>query len=368
MAHAQGARGGWGRAGRLAGIYAGALACGFVGDWLNLPLPWMIGAMVFATALRLADLAVPVLPLSRALGQIVVAAAVGLSFTPEAVAALGALIVPMLAAALLTVVAGFASAAVLMRLGRTDMVTAGLASVPIGPVESANLARRHGVAPGPVVLAQTLRIMLLIVVIPPVLVALDGSVRDPSAALRAMPWTAEGAALLFAAALGGGFLAWWLRISNPFFVGSLAGAAGAAALTLPVTAFPYPVLVGAQLFLGVWLGAVFDRALIARARGFVPAALVSTLVMVSLCAAMGLALAWLTGLPWEVMVLATAPGSVTEMALTAKILQEGIAVVTAFHLVRIFLILPAAPLIFRIAAHLAGRHGLGPGGRNRPPD
>ena len=31
------------------------------------------------------------------------------------------------------------------------------------------------------------------------------------------------------------------------------------------------------------------------------------------------------------MILATAPGSVTETAFTAKILQEGIAVVTAFH-------------------------------------
>ncbi|WP_274425226.1 AbrB family transcriptional regulator [Chelativorans sp. YIM 93263] len=38
------------------------------------------------------------------------------------------------------------------------------------------------------------------------------------------------------------------------------------------------------------------------------------------------------------------PGSVTEMALTAKILEQGVAIVKAFHVVRIFIIIPSAPL------------------------
>ena len=73
---------------------------------------------------------------------------------------------------------------------------------------------------------------------------------------------------------------------------------------------------------------------------------------------MGAAIAWITGEKWTVMILATAPGSVTEMALTAKILQEGIAVVTAFHLVRIFIILPFAPLMISLTARLARMWGL----------
>jgi uncharacterized membrane protein AbrB (regulator of aidB expression) len=70
---------------------------------------------------------------------------------------------------------------------------------------------------------------------------------------------------------------------------------------------------------------------------------------------MAFAVSALTGIDWQIMVLATAPGSVTEMALTAKILHQGVAIVTAFHVVRIFIILPAAPLIFAITARLAGR-------------
>jgi len=350
----------WNRIVHIALIYAGALVVGVVFDWLNVPLPWMIGAMVFATALRMGDLPVPVYPVTRPMGQMVVAASVGLSFTPEAVAAMGSLLVPMVIAAILTVVMGFLVAAVLMRMTHLDVVTASLASVPVGPVESGHLATRYGVAPGPVVFTQTLRIMLLVLTIPPILVMLDGTIADPTAALRDVEWSFLGVAVLIVFAIAGTLVAQLLRIANPFFVGALAGSAVAAALSMPITAFPYPVLVTAQIFLGVWLGAVFDRALMRRAGGFIPAAFVSTVLMVSLCAAMGLGLSAITGVSWQVMVLATAPGSVTEMALTAKVLQEGIAIVTAFHLVRVFIIMPSAPLLFSVTARLARRYGLGP--------
>jgi len=339
-------------------IYAGALVCGAVGNWINLPLPWMIGAMVFATALRLADLPVEVPTVTRPIGQMIVATSVGLSFTPAAVSAVSALFVPMISVAVLTIVAGFAVAAVLMRMTRTDVITATLSSIPMGPVESANLAGRDGVPPGPIIFAQTLRIMILVVFIPPALVALSEDVQNPIAVLREIPWTITGALLLGGFGVAGAVAARVVRLGNPFFVGSLGGAALAAALSFPVSAYPYPVLVVAQIFLGVWLGAVFDRRLLRSAAGFIPGAVASSLLLVAICVGMGLGLALVTGVPWPVMVLSTAPGSVTEMALTAKILQEGVAVVTAFHLVRIFIILPSAPLIISLTARIARLWGV----------
>jgi uncharacterized protein len=344
----------------IAQIYAGAVASGAVASWLNVPLPWMIGSLLFAMLVRLADRPVRVPMRTRPLGQLLVASSVGLSFTPEAVSAMGALLGPMLAATALTVAAGFAAAALVMRLAGVDAVTATLASMPMGPVESANLARRYGIAPGPVVVSQTMRIVMLVIFVPPALVWIDGSVDDPSAALRETPWTLGGAVLLFVCAGAGALLLNALRISNPWFVGSLAGAAGAAALTLPISAYPYPVLAAAQIFLGVWLGAAVDRELFRRAGGFLLAAFASALLLIGLCIAVGIGLAWSAGLPLPVMILATAPGSVTEMALTAKILQQGVAVVTAFHLTRIFIILPFAPLIVGMTARAATRFGIGP--------
>lgn len=339
-------------------IYAGALLFGLVAHWIGFPLPWMIGAMVFAAGVRLAERPLPIPGQTRQIGQILVATSVGLSFTPAAVSAMTSLLLPMVGAAILTIALGFVTAAFLMRLTRVDVITAALASIPMGPVESATLAARHNVLPGPVIFAQTLRIMLLVVLIPPAIVAIDGSVKDPVAALGAMEWSWTGAGLLGVSGVAGAFAARAVGLANPFFVGSLGGAAVAAALSLPITAYPYPVLVLAQVFLGVWLGGVVDRELLRRARGFIPGSILASALMILLCTGMGLGLTWLTGQSWQVMLLSTAPGSVTEMALTAKILEDGLAVVTAFHVVRIFIILPFAGTIIGLTARLATRWGL----------
>lgn len=336
-------------------VYAGAVAAGWFMSWLNTPMPWMIGPMVFAGLVSGLGKSVKVPVVTRPVGQTVVAAAVGLSFTPAALIAVAEQVVPMVAVALLTIVAGFIVAGVLMRLTSIDVVSASLASVPGGPVEMAALASHYGVAPGPVAFAQTMRIALLVLIIPPVIVGLAGGLPEASDVLLGGELDLLGGGLLLAIAAAGGFVFRAVRITSPFFLGALGFSAAAAALSLPVSMPPLVILASAQVLLGVWLGCMFDREMLVRSRGFIPAAFVSTLVLLVLCAAMALGVSALTGLDWQTMVLATAPGSVTEMALTAKILQQGVAIVTAFHVVRIFITLPAAPLIFAITARLAGR-------------
>lgn len=61
--------------------------------------------------------------------------------------------------------------------------------------------------------------------------------------------------------------------------------------------------------------------------------------------AVAVALALILGLDWELMVLSAAPGGVTEMALTAKFLGLDVALITAFHLTRIFIFIPNIPWI-----------------------
>lgn len=334
-------------------VYCGAALFGYVTYLLSVPLPWMIGPMIFSAGLALFWRSARVPRITRPIGQMIVASVVGLSFTAESVAALGQLVLPMVLVALLTIVAGFVAAMVLRRLADVDVVAAGLASIPGGPVEMAALAEHHNVLPGPIALAQTLRISLLVLIIPPLLVAISGGA--PNAAAVMGEQNLPGILLLFALAVTGGLIFRRLRITSPFFLGALGFNAAAAALALPVSMPPYWVLAAAQILLGVWLGCMFDRETLAHTRAFVLAAIISTGVLIVLCAGMAFAIAAVTGIEWQTMVLATAPGSVTEMALTAKILDQQVAIVTAFHIVRIFIILPFLPLIFSITAKLANR-------------
>lgn len=348
------------KTGRYVLIYAGAVAAGFLASLAHVPLPWMIGPLLFSSALGMAGVTVRVPAITRPVGQTVIAGSVGLAFTPAAFIAVGEQFLAMIVVTILTVAAGFLVAAVLMRLAHIDVISASLASIPIGPVETALMAQKYNVAPGPILFAQTLRIMLLVLLVPPVIIALDGTVDDPGAVLGSMVVEPSGAVLLIALATIGGILFKKLGLANPFFLGPLAFSAAAAALSLPVSAVPYTILAAAQVLLGAWLGAMFDRELLRSAGSFAFAALVSTILLIVLCCIMALGISAVTGIHWTTMVLATAPGSVTEMALTAKILQEGVAMVTAFHLVRIFIILPAAPLIFAATARLAKRHATQP--------
>lgn len=348
-------RQGFGQLVHVMQVMAGAVLFGFVAMWLNFPLPWMLGAMLFSGTVRLLNFPVRIPVQTRQLGQILIASSVGLSFTPEALQVMGALAFPMFLSAILTILLSFGVAIILQKMTKVGASTAILATLPLGPVESAVLAQKFGVASGPIVFAQTSRIVFLVILIPPLIVLLDGTVNDPIAVLRGAEWSTSGATLLFAFGLAGAVLLKWLKVSNPFFIGALGAAALGAVLDLPVSAYPYLVLVGAQIFLGIWLGAAIDRDLFRKAGGFLGGSVLTSILMIILCALMGVGLAALTGQPWQVMVLATAPGSVTEMALTAKILQDGLALVTAFHIMRIFIILPFARVIVAQALRLMGQ-------------
>jgi uncharacterized membrane protein AbrB (regulator of aidB expression) len=86
----------------------------------------------------------------------------------------------------------------------------------------------------------------------------------------------------------------------------------------------------------------------------VVAAILTTIVLLLACSGIGLAVSFGAGIPWDTMLLAAAPGSVTEMALTAEVMHANAAVVTAFHIVRIFTILAAARRIFVLVRRVAG--------------
>lgn len=331
-------------------LFLAAYCCGLMLSWLHFPLPWLVGAILAAFVLRTSGFHFTVPRWARPLGQVAVASSIGLLFTPAALLDLQTLIWPILVAAVGTILVGLACAAVLARMSGMDFVSAGLATIPIGPVESATVANRLERDPGPIIFAQTLRILLIVIIIPALIIGSAAQRGTPTATLQNVHWTWQGIALLGVAGAVGASLALRIRLSNPFFLGPLALSALGAALSLPLSPLPYAGLVSAQILLGCWLGAAFDAALLVRRPKLVMAMLVSNVLLLILCAAMALTISRVTGVDWHITVLGTAPGSVTEMALSAKILGNGVATVISFHLVRVFVVLPIAPWVLR---HLA---------------
>ncbi len=73
----------------------------------------------------------------------------------------------------------------------------------------------------------------------------------------------------------------------------------------------------------------------------------STVVMIGLCASVASALAQFTPIHWATLLLGTSPGGIAEMAITAKVLQLGVPVVTAFHVTRLAAVLLLAEPTYR---------------------
>ena len=69
--------------------------------------------------------------------------------------------------------------------------------------------------------------------------------------------------------------------------------------------------------------------------------------MVALCAGFAWVLAQATGLHPATLVLATSPGGIAEMSITAKVLQLGAPVVTAFQVCRLVAVLLLLEPLYR---------------------
>ncbi len=336
-----------GRALELILCYAVSAGAGYGFSRLNLPLPWMIGPLIATAAIGLLVKPVDIPTRTRPVGQVMVSAHVGLAFNAAALAAIVDHGLVILTVALATAIIGFGMSIVLRRMTGTDHVTAFLASMPGGPVEMANMARQYGGDPGPVVFAQTLRISAIVILVPAALYYLLHTSRGELPAAEFV-WDIPGMALLAAGAVATAALFKVLRLSNPFFLGPLAFSCGATVLGLPLAPLPDAAVSFAQVLLGTWLGSTFRRELFLSAGRLVVATTVTSLLLVALCTAFAASLALVTDFPWAILVLGAAPGSITEMALTARFLQENVALITAFHLVRIFLIIPNTPWMLKL--------------------
>ena len=130
---------------------------------------------------------------------------------------------------------------------------------------------------------------------------------------------------------------------------------GLAMLGLDLSAVPQWMMNGAQLLLGVSLGVRFRRDFLRTAPRWLATVALGSLVLMALCALFAAAVAWATGMPWVTLVLGTAPGGIAEMAITAKVLQLGVPVVTALQVCRLMAVLLVVEPLYRRLYKSAGQ-------------
>lgn len=323
--------------------------------WLHTPIPWMIGPLL-ATAV-LSVLGAPMVswvPLRNS-GQWVIGTALGLYFTP----AVGALVASLWWGIALGVVwacvMGWALGRWLAHAHAPQLTalspdarraTTYFAGAIGGASEMTLIAERHGARTDLVASAHSLRVLMVTLTLPFAMQAWGvHGVDAAGTAVRDVHWPG----LLALAACTGAGVAVMLKAgrANPWFMGALVVTMVLTLADVRLSALPVALTNAAQLVIGVSLGVRFSPAFVRTAPRWLGTVALATLVMMALCAAFGTALAWAMGLHPATLMLGTSPGGIAEMAITAKVLQLGVPVVTAFQVCRLVAVLILAEPLFR---------------------
>ncbi|HMN22004.1 MAG TPA: AbrB family transcriptional regulator [Ottowia sp.] len=325
----------------------------------GVPVPWMIGPLLATALANSLGLPAHSLRTLRNIGQWTIAVVLGLYFTPE----MGALMLRLWWAVLLGVVWALllglglgrwlrrALQATLPGLAPAELRATSYFASSIGAAsEMTLLAERAGARTDLVAAAHSVRMAVVVLSVPFLmqwakdywqLQAVDMAPPAP----RVAEW--PGLLWLVLATGAGAALMRLARGANPWFIGPLAVTVALTLSGIHWSAVPTHFSQAAQLLIGVSLGVRFSRAFWVAAPRWLAATAVGALALIALCLGFGAVLAWATGLHPMTLVLATSPGGLAEMAITAQVLQLGAPVVTAFQVCRLVAVLLLAEPVYR---------------------
>jgi len=347
------------RVGRwAAALGVGALA-GYACTLLHTPIPWMLGPLFTLAFLRIVGVDIGAPPPARYVGQWIIGTSLGLYFTPYVVRHVGELWWLLMAGAVFAIALGYISGIALARLAGMDKTTGIFASVPGGAAEMATLGERFGGRMDRIAAAQSLRILIVVAIVPGAVTALGVHGAD-TFVQGAKSFDPGGFALLMTLTFAGSLVFQWLKMPNAFVLGSLAVAIPLTAVEIDLSSLPPLASNAGQCLLGCALGSRFQPDFLRGAHRFVGAVALTVVLSIALSAAFGVGLAWAASLHPATLVLGTAPGGIAEMCITAKVLQLGVPLVTAFHVTRLVVLLLATPLVFVRARQWYRRRRQGP--------
>jgi hypothetical protein len=318
--------------------------------WLELPLAWMLGAMSATTLAALARAPVGFWMPLRNVMIMVIATLLGSAFTPEVAARVvgwGPSVVVVVAYVLaISALVGW----YLIAVGGFDRVTSFFAATPGGLGPMALIGEAYGGDIRAISLTHATRILIVVCSIPLYLHFVEGleipaSSRLPAGAAAAGP---RELAILTVAAIVGAYGAVKLRIPNAAFLGPFALSVAAYYSGLVTGRPPLALVWGAQLVIGSALGARFVGVALADLRRVLGIAVGSGVLMLAGAILISKLAAPALGVDPHALLLALAPGGLPEMTLMGLALHIDTAFVSSMHIVRIVLVLVAAPFVFKL--------------------
>jgi uncharacterized protein len=328
-------------------VLIGALG-GFLFNAAKFPAGWLAGSMVFAAAAALAGRPID-MPRSLARAcSIVLGIAIGAVVTPETLRGMATWPLSIAAVAISVAAATLATYAYLTRVHGWNALTAIFASLPGGLAQVMALATEakrkcdiRGVA-----IVQSLRVMILTVVVPAALSLTGrvGAVRRPASPIT-LAEAPVAFAILVAAASATGLGLLRLGFRGGLFFGALTVSAVLHGGAFIEVTMPSWLTTAAMVGLGTLSGGRFAGMPFRLLLAYLGAAFGAFAVSLAVTVAIGFAVTLAVSLPLAEVIVAYAPGAVDAMMILALALALDPVFVGAHHLARVFVVSLALPIL-----------------------
>jgi membrane AbrB-like protein len=331
----------------------GALIIGTAGGalfaYFKLPLAWMIGAMVFTTVATLLGLPLVMSRWIRAPMVAILGVMLGSAFTPAIAARLPEWIPTIAALGLYVAVTCGVLQLYFRKIGGFDRTTAFFSSSPGGLSEMVLVGGAMGGDERIISLVHGARVLLVVMVVPFSFVALGLYERGsrPSLGPSIVDEPLLELAILGACALVGGVGARLLRIPAAMVTGPMAISAAVHLAGLTEHRPPAELVAAAQVVIGTAIGCRFAGTAVRLILRILALSVGSTVIMLAITVDFALALMPFVDASVAAIVLAFAPGGLAEMSLIALALSIDAAFVATHHILRIAMLVIAAPAYFR---------------------
>ncbi|MBS0248039.1 MAG: AbrB family transcriptional regulator [Proteobacteria bacterium] len=331
----------------LAFATVGGLAFGLLG----MPAGYLSGSILVVAAASLAGRPMRVPPPLMRILVVLIGISLGAVVTPETLRGVTAYPVSIAVLFVATVAISYAGSVYLRFVHDWDKLTAYLAAVPGGLSQVMALAIEFKADVRAVAIVQTIRVIILAVGLPALFAGLGLIHRAPAVVRGSFTFSQlDELAILVAASTAVALLAYRIKMPGGLLFGAMLTSAVLHGTDTLRVVMPGWLSYAVMIAFGAVSGARFANTSVRLLLRYAGAAFGVFAVAVVITAGFALLLLTVLDIPIAEVMVAYAPGAVDAMLLLALALNFDPVFVGTHHLVRIFFVMLAMPLVVRLRA------------------
>jgi membrane AbrB-like protein len=340
---------------KWAALTAASLALGWLAQWARIPAPWLVGSMLVAIVMAVLGSGLQLPRIALTVPQGVIGLTIGQVFTVPILTEIAHQWLPLLAVVAATIVAAGIAGWLLARFSALSPETAAWGSAPGASVTMIALSAENGGDPRVVAFMQYVRVTL--VVMSAALVTHFLNMTPATNANGAFAGTSPFAPWPFAItvvlAIGSSFAGRYSGIPGaqfllPFVLGAIVHVTGIVPIDIT-----WWLLALAYITTGWTIGLQYTRDLLRFVARMIPTLILSTAVLLALCAVSGALLVALVKTDPLTAYLATTPGGLDSVSIIALGSGSNAAFVLAIQMLRLFAVVACGPPMAKTIARFA---------------